>query len=442
MGGVSSTNSAGQGANPAGAAPAANATQDAATRAVEASRQAGVVNTAELSKDVAAAYEQDPQQGAALHAAVNERLSPQDQAALDWHLAPTLAGVALARTADRTANTPQGLSDRQFSQTADTVHAKATEMGLGGDIVVQGSRANGTAKPTSDLDLGIRVSPEKFDDFLNTQSRLKSPNPGSNLAETRVNAEANGIIQRGEARLSTTGKALERNLGMEVDLSVVREGGRFDTRPTLDVPTARAATVRAAGQGALVGVVIDGGLATVSALRDGQISGAEAGAMVEATARGATVGATYAVTERGLVHAADRLAGPALQNTLGTGARVVGTRLAGAGAAGAVISAGVSVVENFDGLKQGDSQAIGRVAGDVVVGAGSALAGAAAGAAVGSVVPVVGTAVGAVVGLGVGVAADYIARAGGVDKAVANAVSSGVDLAKSAASRVAGWLGW
>jgi hypothetical protein len=61
---------------------------------------------------------------------------------------------------------------------------------------------------------------------------------------------------------------------------------------------------------------------------------------------------------------------------------------------------------------------------------------------VGSVVPVVGTAVGAVVGLGVGFAADYVMRAGGVDRAIGNAVTSGVDAVKGAASRVASWLGW
>lgn len=401
-----------------------------------------MVNPGELAKDLGQAYQKNPEQAAALHAAVNEQLSPRDRVSLDEHLAPTLAGVALARGADRVRTTPQGLSDAQFADTSLTVHARAQELGLGGDIVVQGSRANGTAKPTSDIDLGVRVSPEKFDNFLNTQSRLASPNPGSNLADTRAYAVENGIIQRGEARMRPTGQALEARLGMDVDLSVVRRGGNFDTNPNLAVPTARAATARAAGQGAAVGGLIDGGLSTVNALRDGRISGAEAGDIVAHTARGAAVGATYAVTERGLVQVADKVAGSAVQDALGTGARVVGTRLAGAGAAGAVISAGFSVVDNFNGLKSGDSQAYGRVAGDVVVGAGSALAGAAAGAAVGSVVPVVGTAVGAVVGLGVGVAVDYVARAGGVDKAVANLVAGGLDAAKGAVNKVASWLGW
>lgn len=72
------------------------------------------------------------------------------------------------------------------------------------------------------------MSPRKFDDFLNNDSKLKSPNPASDKAETRACAEKNGIIQRGEARLSSTGKPLEKQLNMEVDLSVVRRGGNFD----------------------------------------------------------------------------------------------------------------------------------------------------------------------------------------------------------------------
>ena len=81
------------------------------------------------------------------------------------------------------------------------------------------------------------------------------------------------------------------------------------------------------------------------------------------------------------------------------------------------------------------SRAIGNVAGDVVVGGGSALAGAAAGAAIGSVVPGVGTVIGAAVGLGAGFLADHALRAGGVDKMIGNAVSSAADTVK-------GWFGW
>jgi hypothetical protein len=203
----------------------------------------------------------------------------------------------------------------------------------------------------------------------------------------------------------------------------------------MDVPSARAASVRATAQGAWVGGAVDGAFSAASALRDGQLTSAEVGDVLADSARGAAVGTTYAVTENGLVRAADRVAGSAIERGLGTGARIAGTRLAGAGAAGAVIGAGMSIYENRDGLARGESKAIGNVAGDVVVAGGSALAGAAAGAAIGSIVPGVGTIVGAGVGLAAGYLADQTLRAGGVDKLVGNAVSGAVDTVK-------GWFSW
>jgi hypothetical protein len=132
--------------------------------------------------------------------------------------------------------------------------------------------------------------------------------------------------------------------------------------------------------------------------------------------------------ERASGNAVSRVAGQELaESGAGAAARAVAGR---AGAVGAAVSAGISAYENRDGLMKGDSQAIGRVAGDTVVGGGAAAAGVAAGAAIGSVVPVAGTIVGAGVGLVVGLAADQIMRAGGVDKMVGNAVSSAVDTVK------------
>lgn len=119
----------------------------------------------------------------------------------------------------------------QFEDASQLVHARAAGLGLGDDIFVHGSRASGSARVTSDLDIGIRVSPEQFDNFLNTQSRLRNPNPGSSLADTRQYAIENGLIQRGEARLSPLGKQLEKLLGLDVDISVIRAGGNFDKGP-------------------------------------------------------------------------------------------------------------------------------------------------------------------------------------------------------------------
>jgi predicted nucleotidyltransferase len=105
---------------------------------------------------------------------------------------------------------------------------------LGEDVVVQGSRAGGTAKPTSDIDFGIRVSPDEFDELVKT--RFGTPNPGSAKERTMQNAMENGIIQAGEAGLRGLRKDLQQLLGIDVDISIIRKGGLFDNPPTIPVP--------------------------------------------------------------------------------------------------------------------------------------------------------------------------------------------------------------
>jgi hypothetical protein len=102
---------------------------------------------------------------------------------------------------------------------------------LGNDIHIQGSRAKGTAKPDSDLDVAIRVSPSRFEQFL--VERFGVPNPGSAKEKTMKHAAATGKIQSGEAGLRSLRKILETDLGIEVDISVIREGGPFDQGPYL-----------------------------------------------------------------------------------------------------------------------------------------------------------------------------------------------------------------
>ena len=126
---------------------------------------------------------------------------------------------------------PQGLNQTQFEDLSRLARSKASDLGLGDDLFVQGSRAKGTARVDSDIDLAIRVSPEKFNEFLNTQSKLANPNPGSNLMDTRLHAIDTGKIQRGEARLRATAKQIEKAAGVKVDFSVIKAGGKFDNVP-------------------------------------------------------------------------------------------------------------------------------------------------------------------------------------------------------------------
>lgn len=46
-----------------------------------------------------------------------------------------------------------------------------------------------------------------------------------------------GKIQRGEIGLRATGKEIERLLGIDVDISVVRAGGPTDQGPWISLPS-------------------------------------------------------------------------------------------------------------------------------------------------------------------------------------------------------------
>ena len=49
--------------------------------------------------------------------------------------------------------------------------------------------------------------------------------------KTLLHARQTGKIHSGEAGLRSLRKALEKDLGMPVDVSVIREGGPFDSGP-------------------------------------------------------------------------------------------------------------------------------------------------------------------------------------------------------------------
>ncbi|MBL3551490.1 hypothetical protein [Rhodovulum sulfidophilum] len=78
---------------------------------------------------------------------------------------------------------------KQFDQASEGVRAQAQEMGLGDDIVAQGSCAGGMARAGSDMDITIRASPDRFDEIINdpniVPNRILHPNPGSAAERTR-----------------------------------------------------------------------------------------------------------------------------------------------------------------------------------------------------------------------------------------------------------------
>lgn len=58
-----------------------------------------------------------------------------------------------------------------------------------------------------------------------------TPNPGSAKERTMLHAIETGKIQAGEAKLSGLRKELQEIFGMEVDISIIKQGGAFDNPP-------------------------------------------------------------------------------------------------------------------------------------------------------------------------------------------------------------------
>jgi len=82
---------------------------------------------------------------------------------------------------------PQGLTQAQFDKVSSMIRGKVGH--ISDDIVVQGSRAKGTAKTASDIDIAIRVPSEKFDELIQSSfSKVKPPNPGSAKEKTMLHA--------------------------------------------------------------------------------------------------------------------------------------------------------------------------------------------------------------------------------------------------------------
>jgi len=124
---------------------------------------------------------------------------------------------------------PQGMTETQFAEFSQMVrNSKASQYGT--DIRIHGSRAAGAATKNSDIDIAIRVPKERFEQIL--KESFKNINPGSSKERTMKYAIKNGIIQRGEVKLSNLGKQLENKFGFsDVDISIILKGGEFDKGP-------------------------------------------------------------------------------------------------------------------------------------------------------------------------------------------------------------------
>lgn len=104
---------------------------------------------------------------------------------------------------------------------------------LSDDIAIQGSRAKGTAKATSDIDIALRVDESTFNKMI--KEYFGTPNAGSAKERTMQHAIETGKIQAGEAKLSKIRKEIASDIGMDVDISIIKKGGAFDNPPYIPI---------------------------------------------------------------------------------------------------------------------------------------------------------------------------------------------------------------
>jgi hypothetical protein len=128
---------------------------------------------------------------------------------------------------------PFGFGNKaQFEQFGGKVRTFLQKNGYpDGDLRIQGSAV--IKQTPGDIDIGIMVSPEKFDDIVSKS--FGKPNPGSSKEKTMSHASAMGKVTAGDTRpkLSSLRKQLEEIVGKEVDISIIRTGGEFDAGATL-----------------------------------------------------------------------------------------------------------------------------------------------------------------------------------------------------------------
>ena len=129
---------------------------------------------------------------------------------------------------------PQGLTQKQFNGLSQLIRDKVGHISQ--DIFVQGSRAKGTAKAVSDIDIGIRVSAEKFDKLIKTC--FGKPNSATCRENTMLHAIKVGKIRSSDIKLKKCGinlskfkKESKKLLDMKIDISIVKKSSIFDRGP-------------------------------------------------------------------------------------------------------------------------------------------------------------------------------------------------------------------
>ena len=130
---------------------------------------------------------------------------------------------------------PQGMSPLQWQRFKRAVRRLARAANLPpGELAVHGSRASGTARPSSDFDIILRVDADIFFDFAT--ARIASVRPNTRLHRTLLRAARAGKLSRFDIAPSFN-KLLRNTLPsrFDVDFSIIRVGSKFDNGPFIPI---------------------------------------------------------------------------------------------------------------------------------------------------------------------------------------------------------------
>lgn len=147
-------------------------------------------------------------------------------AATNRAIPPRVKGVVFRAA----RNLPEGMTRAQMDRARQLIRAGAGR--YGDDVIVQGSRAKYTVHHRSDIDIGLRVSPEEF---ARIHRERFSVNVGTPVERTAMaNSMTKGIVHANRAGMKDLREDLAAVFDLDkVDISVIRRGGEFDEEPWL-----------------------------------------------------------------------------------------------------------------------------------------------------------------------------------------------------------------
>ncbi|GAA2923506.1 RHS repeat-associated core domain-containing protein [Streptomyces enissocaesilis] len=130
---------------------------------------------------------------------------------------------------EREYGIPQGISRSNFNAISNILKSRGVDKI--GRVSIQGSRAAQQAGAGSDLDIAVLVSPAKYDKMI--ADSYGAPNPGSARYRTMQHSIEVGKITAGDVkpRLSRVRDQVQAEIGMKVDLSVIKIGGDLRQGP-------------------------------------------------------------------------------------------------------------------------------------------------------------------------------------------------------------------